>query len=79
MASVSVDLYFGFSVGEEVAQPLCVCNREAFVNCSDKKVFPPDTVECLGVVKEGQDGLLWLGSLVSVTDRLREAQDLVLA
>ncbi len=40
---------------------------------------PPDTVKCLGVVKDCQDGLLWLGSLVSVTDRLREAQDLVLA
>ncbi len=52
---------------------------EAFVNCSDKQVFPPDTVDCLGVVKEGHDGLLRLGSLVSVTDRLREAQDLVLA
>ncbi len=26
------------------------------------QVFSPDTVKCLGVVKEGQDGLLWLGS-----------------
>ncbi len=47
--------------------------------CSYKQVFPSDTVKCLGVVKEDQDSLLWLGSLVSVTDRLRAAQDLVLA
>ncbi len=30
-----------------------------------------------GVVKKGQDGLLRLGGLISVTDRLHEAQDLV--
>ncbi len=60
-------------------QPLCILNLEAFVNCSDKQAFHPDTVKCLGVVKEDQDGLLWLGSLVSVTDRLREAQEVVLA
>ncbi len=72
-----VYLHISFSVGEKLAQPLCACKREASVDYSDKQVFPPDTVKCLGVVKEGQDGLLWLGSLVSVTDRLREAQDLV--
>ncbi len=72
-------MHFSFSVGEKVAEPLRICNREAFVNCSDKQVFPPDAVKCLGLVKEGQDGPLWLGSLVSVTDLLREAQDLVLA
>ncbi len=76
---MSVNLHFVLSVGEEVAQPLCLCNREAFVNCSDKQVFPQDTKERLGVVKGGQDGLLCLCNLVSVTDRLREAQDLVLA
>ncbi len=51
--------------------------REAFVNCSNKPVFPPDIVKCLGVVKKGQDGLLPLCGLKTVTDRLREAQDLV--
>ncbi len=52
---------------------------EAFVDCSDKQVFPPDTVKCLGVVKQLQDGLLRLGDLITLTDRLREAQGLVFA
>ncbi len=75
----SVDLHFGLSVWEDVAEPLRICNREAVVNCSDKKVFLPHTVECLGVVKKGQDGLLQHGSLISAPDRLREAQGLAFA
>ncbi len=70
-------MHFGLPFGKVVAQPLCICNREAYVDCSDKQVFPP--VKCLTVVKDGQDGLLWLGSLVSITDRLREVQYLVFA
>ncbi len=54
-----------------------ICNREAYVNCSDNQVFPPGTVKFRGVVKKGQDGLLRLGGLISVTDRLNEVQDLV--
>ncbi len=50
-----------------------------FVDCSDMQVFPPDTVNCLGIVKTGQGGLLQLGGLITVTDRLCEAQDLVFA
>ncbi len=49
------------------------------MNCSDKQVFPPDMVKGLGVVMEGQDGLLRLGGLITATDRLREEQDLVFA
>ncbi len=55
-------------------EPLHICNREAFINSSDKEIFPPAAAKCLGVVKKGQDGLLWLGSLVSVTDRLRDVR-----
>ncbi len=51
-----------FSDGEPLAQPLCVLNREAYVNCSDKQAFPPDTVKVLGEVKVGQDDVLWLSS-----------------
>ncbi len=71
-ASVFVDLHFGLSVGEEVAEQLRICNREAFVDYSDKQAFPPDTVKCLGVVKKGQEGFLRLAGLMTVTDRLRE-------
>ncbi len=53
VVAVPVDLHFGFSVGEKVTEPLRKCNREALVNCSEKQVFPPDTVKFLGVVKEG--------------------------
>ncbi len=70
-------MHFGFPFGKEVAQPLCICNREAYVDCFDKQVFPP--VKCLTVVKDGQYGLLWLRSLVSVTNLMREVQDLVFA
>ncbi len=48
-----IDLNFEFPVREKVAKPLRISNREAFVNCFDKQVIPPDTVECLRVVKEG--------------------------
>ncbi len=72
-----VDLHFGLSVGEEVTELLFICNQEAFVNCSDKQAFSPDTVKCLGAVKKGQGGLVRLGGLIIITDRLREAQDLV--
>ncbi len=68
-----VDQHFGFSVGEATVH----LQSGAFVNCSDKLVFLPGTVKCLRVVKEGQGGLLRLSGLVSVTDRLREAQGLV--
>ncbi len=70
---------FPFSVGGKDLEDMCVCNREAFAHCTDKQVFPSVTVKCVAVVKEGPDDLLWLGSLVSATDRLREAQDLVFA
>ncbi len=56
-------LHFDFSVRGEVAEPLHIFSREAFVNCSDKQVFPPDTAKCLRVVKKGQDGLLWFDGL----------------
>ncbi len=52
-----------------------ICNREAYVNCSDNQVFPPGTVKFRGVVKKGQDGLLRLGGLISITDRLKEVQN----
>ncbi len=55
----------------------CRCNRWAFVDYPGKQVFPPDTVERLGVIKESQGGPLRFSGLVSVTDRLREAQKLV--
>ncbi len=53
-----------------------ICNREASVNCSDNQVFPPCAVKFRGVVKKGQDGLLRLRGLISVTDRLNEVQDM---
>ncbi len=74
---MSVDLHCGFSVGQEVTEPLRIRNREYFINCSDEQVCPAGTVKCLAVVKEGQDGLLRLGGLISETDRPRE--DLVFA
>ncbi len=53
--------------------------RDAFVNCSDKQVFPPDTYKCLAVVKNDNDSLLRVGGRISATYLLREAQDLILA
>ncbi len=72
-------LHFGFSVREEGAEPLHMFSREAFVNCSDTQAFPPDATKCLGVVKNGQDGLLRFDGLKTVNNQLRKAQDLVLA
>ncbi len=69
-------MHNGFSVGEKIAEPLRICNREAFVNCSDQQVFPLDANKCLRVVKVGQNGLLRFGALISITDQLHEAQDL---
>ncbi len=69
-------MHNGFSVGEKTAEPLCICNQEAFVNCSDQQVLSLDANKCLGVDKVGQNGLLLFGGLISITDRLHEAQDL---
>ncbi len=39
--------------------------------------FQPDMFKCIRLVRDDQDDLLRLGGLISLTDRLQEAQDLV--
>ncbi len=58
MVAVVLYLHFCGSVGEGAAKQLRVYILKAFVDCFDKQVFPPDTVERLRVIKERQDGLL---------------------
>ncbi len=75
--SVPIDLHICLSVGEEVTKLLPIHHWETFFDCSIMQSVPPDTFECRRVIKEGKDGLLRLSGLISVTDRLREGQELV--
>ncbi len=57
---VETRLHVCFSYGGEAAKAFCYC--------SGKLILLPDKVECLGVIKEGQDGRPWLSGLIFVTN-----------